>query len=76
MLKAEELRTAIKEVSGVQINVVSYKIGDRFYCHISNLDPGATIARTDAASQEEAEQSALHKVAERLRGKPGVQQRP
>jgi hypothetical protein len=36
---------------------------------VANLDPGATIARAEAASQTSAEQEALAKAAEKLKTK-------
>ena len=67
MLKTEDYTTETRELSGVQIRIDSYKIGDRFYCHIENTDPGAIIARADAASREDAVQLALAKVGGRLK---------
>lgn len=67
MLKSENYRTATREIDGVKINITSYKIGEQFYCHVTNLDPGATIVRAEATtSQEDAEQIALGKAIERL----------
>jgi hypothetical protein len=70
MLKSENYRTAAREIDGVKINITSYKIGGQFYCHITNFDPGATIARAEAAtSQEDAEQIAFGKAIEKIRKK-------
>ena len=66
MLKAEEYQSNIKEVAGYKINVTSYKIGDQFHCHIDNVSPGATIARSTASTRDGAIQSALEKAQERL----------
>lgn len=67
-MKSENYRTTTREIAGVKINIISYKIGKQFYSHVTNFDPGATIARAEAtASQEEAEQLALVKAIERLR---------
>ena len=68
MLKTEGYRTDYREISGVKVSVTTYKIGDRFHCHVANAEPGATIARTEAASFEEAENLALAKTTERLQG--------
>lgn len=45
------------------VNVVSYKLGDRFYCTVDNVSPGAWIARTEGTTQEEAEKKALDRAA-------------
>ncbi len=68
-MKTEDYHVEKKELQGVMVSVTSYRIGDRFYCHVANLDPGATIARAEADSHAEAERVALAKAAERLRGK-------
>ena len=65
-MKAEQYQEELKEVNGISIRIVTYKIGDDFFCHIANADPGATIARTAGATVEEARQKALQKVMERL----------
>ena len=70
MLKAEDYRVDTQEVNGQKVNITSYKIGDRYYCHVANVDPGATIARTDAPTQQEAIQAALARARERLSPKP------
>ncbi len=51
---------------GWEIGITSYKLKDRYYCKIDNIDPGATIARGQGASAEEAEQEALRKAHTRL----------
>jgi hypothetical protein len=47
--------------------VNSYKIGDRFYCHVENTDPGATIARAEGSTKDEAIRIALSKAGLRLK---------
>lgn len=70
-MTSENYLSQTRELAGMPVNVTSYKIGDRFYCHVSNVDPGATIARAEAASSAEAETLALGKAAARLSGKRG-----
>ena len=65
-MKAEDYRKEQKEVEGKMINITTYKIGERYFCHIDNVSPGATIARTEGASLEEARDLALQKAAHRL----------
>ena len=36
-MKSEEFRERREEVGGWRINIVSYRIGDRFYCTIDNV---------------------------------------
>jgi hypothetical protein len=68
MLKAEQHHIEKREIAGVKVSVQSYKIGDRFHCHVSNDDPGATIARAEGATIEQALQLAMQKVRQRLGG--------
>jgi len=65
-MKAEDYRVEHREISGVKVKAASYRIGESFYCHVENLDPGATIARAEAATREEAIDLAVQKAAARL----------
>ena len=67
MLRAEEYRIETLEIHGVPLNVTSYRIGERYHCHVENVDPGATIARAEASSRTEAQKLALAKTRERLK---------
>lgn len=67
-MRPENFLSETRKLAGVQVNITSYKIGDQFYCHVSNLDPGATIARAAAATSGEAEAVALSKAETRLKG--------
>lgn len=66
MLHSEAYEKETRTLHGVVVGIESYKIGDRFYCHLSNVDPGATIARTQGTTREEAIQIALARANERL----------
>ena len=66
MDKAEEYKTERRTMGGVNIDVMTYKIGDRYYCHVANADPGATVARAEADTREQAEQLAMTKAKDRL----------
>jgi hypothetical protein len=61
-LRAEEYVERRDVIDGWNIHIVSYKIGDRHYCTIDNLDPGARFARAEGATREEAERTALEKA--------------
>ena len=71
MDRAQEYKTERREIAGVNIDVTTYKVGDRYFCHVSNTDPGATIARAEADTREMAEQLALTKAKDRLGVKAG-----
>jgi hypothetical protein len=61
-MKAEEYREHQEVAFGWKINVVSYRLGERFYCAVDNVDPGARLARGEGESREEAESRALEKA--------------
>ena len=69
-MKAEHYTTTRREIAGTPVTVTGYQIGEMHYCHIENLDPGATIARASAASAEKAESDAMEKAAKRLKPQP------
>lgn len=48
------------------VNIVTYRIGDRYYCTIDNVDPGARFARAEGATREAAEATALEKATRYL----------
>ncbi len=55
-----------ENVNGVDLKITTYQIGEQFYCHIENKDPGAVIARAEGAAREEARKLALMKATKRL----------
>jgi hypothetical protein len=67
MPAAEGYQQEASVVNGVPVRIVTYQIGDRFFCHIENKEPGATIARADGATRDEARQQALAKATGRLK---------
>ena len=66
-MKAEQYQDELKEVNGFLVHITTYKIGDEYYCHITNADPGATIARAGGKTVEEARQNAMQKAIGRLK---------
>ncbi len=69
MARAEDYRVVTKDVAGVKVRMTSYKLEDRFFCHIANVDPGATISRAEATTREEAEKLALAEATQKLQTK-------
>ncbi len=67
MARAEEHRVETTDINGTSVTVTSYRIEDRYHCHVANVDPGATIARAEGGTQQEAQQRAMEKAAKRLR---------
>jgi hypothetical protein len=66
MLRSEHYQRERRTIGGVEVSIESYKIGDSFYCHLSNVEPGATIARTEAPTREEAINKAIAHATEKL----------
>jgi hypothetical protein len=66
-MRSEDFRERRDELNGWTVNIVSYRIGDRFYCTIDNVDPGARFARAEGATREEAEAAAIEKATRYLR---------
>lgn len=54
------------ELEGWPVNITSYQLGDRFYCKIDNVSPGAWLARTTGATRAEAEQAAIERAKQLL----------
>jgi hypothetical protein len=65
-MKSEDFSERKQELNGWPINIVSYRVGDRYYCTIDNVDPGARFARAEGSTRDEAEQAALEKAAKYL----------
>ena len=54
------------ELSGWQIEIETYRLGDVYHTTIYNADPGARFARADGSTKEEAEARALEKASRYL----------
>jgi hypothetical protein len=64
--KPEQYERRREMCEGWEICITSYKLRDRFYCKIDNVDPGANVARAQGATREEAERDALRRAQNRL----------
>ena len=65
-MKAENFSERRVEIDGWPVNVSSYQLGAKWHAKADNVSPGANLARTTAATQEEAEQLALARAGELL----------
>lgn len=65
-MRAEDYQRRSGEIGGWPVGIVSYRIGDRYFCEVDNVSPGARIARAEGASREEAERAALSDAERRL----------
>jgi hypothetical protein len=66
-VKAEDYAERREEIDGWPIHIVTYRIGQRYYCTIDNVDPGARFARAEGATLEEVERVALDKAQRYLK---------
>jgi hypothetical protein len=61
-MKAEDYQDRQEKVLDWTINIVSYKLGDRYFCTVDNVDPGARLSKGEGATREEAEAQAVEKA--------------
>ena len=61
-MKAENYTERRDTIDGWPINIVTYRIGGKYYCTIDNVDPGARFARAEGPERESVEQTALEKA--------------
>jgi len=63
---AAEYQERADKVGVWDVNVRSYRLRDKYLCEVDNVSPGATIARAEGETREEAERLALDKASRRL----------
>jgi hypothetical protein len=66
MMKVEGYTRRQEEVGRWKMNITSYRFGDRYICTVDNVEPGATLSRTEASSREDAERQAIEKARQLL----------
>ena len=65
-MKAEKYSKRQEQVGRWKTNIVSYKLGDQYYCTVDNVEPGATLARGQGSTREEAEKKAFERAKDLL----------
>lgn len=65
-MKAEDYTERTGTIDAWPIHIVTYRVGDTYYCTIDNVDPGARFARAEGATREDAEGVALEKAKKYL----------
>ena len=65
-MKAEEYTERNETIDTWPVHIVTYRIGEKYYCTIDNVDPGARFARAEAGTREDAERTALEKAKKHL----------
>jgi hypothetical protein len=63
---AQEYERRHEVLEGWEVGITTYRLGDRCFCKVDNVSPGALIARAVAATKAEAERSALAHARTRL----------
>jgi hypothetical protein len=65
-MKAEAYSRRHTELAGWAVSIETYKVGDVYYCSISNVDPGARFARAQGPTRAAAEETAIEKATRYL----------
>ena len=65
-MKTTDYSEVLLEIAGLPVKVAEYRIGGVYHCHVSNVDPGATISRASAASRNAAREEAIRKVQKKI----------
>lgn len=75
-MKPKEYARRQQQVGPWKINIISYRLGDLYFCTVDNVEPGATLARGQGSTRDEAEEKAVRKAEQSLAGtgvmKPGL----
>jgi hypothetical protein len=65
-VKPEQFSERRVDVDGWQVNLTTYKLGEKWHSKADNVSPGAALARVVAESREAAEERALARAKELL----------
>jgi hypothetical protein len=65
-MRTEDYQRREEKLAGWPVGIVSYRLGEKWFCEIDNLDPGARIARAEGPTREAAEQAAKAAASRRL----------
>jgi hypothetical protein len=65
-VKPENFTERTVDVDGWQVNLTTYKLGDKWHTKADDVSPGAALARIVADTREDAEAQALARAKELL----------
>ena len=65
-MRTEDYQRREEKLAGWPVGIVSYKLGDKWFCEIDNVSPGARIARAEGLTREAAERDAIAAATRRL----------
>jgi hypothetical protein len=66
VLCPQERREREETVGRWRVRLISYRLGEEFFCTADNVDPGANLARVRGAQRDEVEAQALAQARQRL----------
>ena len=61
-MRVEEFGERSLRLSGWDVHLTTYRLGDVWHCKADNVSPGAALARTTGTSREEAEARAIERA--------------
>jgi hypothetical protein len=65
-VKPEHFAERKVDIDGWQVNLTTYKLGEKWHTKADNVSPGAALARVVADTREAAEERALARAKELL----------
>lgn len=65
-MKPEDFSERKIPIDGWQVNLTTYRLGDKWHTKADNVSPGAALARIVADTREDAESRALARAKELL----------
>ncbi len=65
-MKAEEYTERRVELAGWPVNITSWRSGSVYHAKADNVSPGASLARAEGATREEAEQEVIRRAEQLL----------
>jgi hypothetical protein len=65
-MRVEEFGERSLVLSGWEVHLTTYRLGEVWHCKADNASPGAALARTMGRSREEAEARAIERAEQLL----------
>ena len=65
-MRVEDFTERSLQLSGWDVHLTTYRLGEIYHCKADNVSPGAALARTTGESREVAEQKAIERAEQLL----------
>ena len=65
-MRVEEFTERSLQLSGWDVHLTTYRLGEIYHSKADNVSPGAALARTTGESREVAEQKAIERAEQLL----------